>query len=348
MAVFSKEKKRGCIVVIETFKAFVIDKDESGKVTPTFKQLSPTDLPKGDVLIKVHYSGINYKDALATQDHNAVVKSYPMIPGIDLAGTIVESEAPGFEKGEQVIVTSYDLGVSHYGGFSEYARVKSEWIVKLPDTLTLEESMIYGTAGYTAGLAIERLEKVGMNIEDGPVLVRGASGGVGTLAVLMLNELGYKVIASTGKQDVSNQLVELGAKEVIDRLPVEDDHKKPLASSTWQACVDPVGGEGINYVTKRLNHSGSIAVIGMTAGNTYTNSVFPHILRGVNILGIDSVFTAMKLRQRVWRRLAKDLKPENLHEIKQVITFDELPEQLNKVIKHENKGRIVIDFGVDK
>ncbi len=167
--------------MIETFKAFVIDKDESGKVTPTFKQLSPTDLPKGDVLIKVHYSGINYKDALATQDHNAVVKSYPMIPGIDLAGTIVESEAPGFEKGEQVIVTSYDLGVSHYGGFSEYARVKSEWIIKLPDTLTLEESMIYGTAGYTAGLAIERLEKVGMNIEDGPVLVRGASGGVGTL-----------------------------------------------------------------------------------------------------------------------------------------------------------------------
>lgn len=225
MAVFLKEKKRGCIVVIETFKAFVIDKDESGKVTPTFKQLSPTDLPKGDVLIKVHYSGINYKDALATQDHNAVVKSYPMIPGIDLAGTIVESEAPGFEKGEQVIVTSYDLGVSHYGGFSEYARVKSEWIIKLPDTLTLEESMIYGTAGYTAGLAIERLEKVGMNIEDGPVLVRGASGGVGTLAVLMLNELGYKVIASTGKQDVSDQLLELGAKEVIDRLPVEDDHK---------------------------------------------------------------------------------------------------------------------------
>lgn len=144
----------------ETFKAFVIDKDESGKVTPTFKQLSTTDLPKGDVLIKVHYSGINYKDALASQDHNAVVKSYPMIPGIDLAGTIVESEAPGFEKGEQVIVTSYDLGVSHYGGFSEYARVKSEWIIKLPDTLTLEESMIYGTAGYTAGLAIERLEKL--------------------------------------------------------------------------------------------------------------------------------------------------------------------------------------------
>ncbi|MBO1198683.1 acryloyl-CoA reductase [Staphylococcus simiae] len=332
--------------MVESFKAFVIDKEQDGKVKSQFQQLTTEDLPEGDVLIKIHYSGINYKDALATQDNNAVVQQYPMVPGIDLAGTIVESNAPGHAVGDEVIVTSYDLGVSHFGGFSEYARVKSEWIVDLPNTLTLEEAMIYGTAGYTAGLAIERLEKVGMNIEDGPVLVRGASGGVGTLAVQMLSEIGYKVIASTGKKDTADTLKSLGAKEVIDRLPIDEDNNKPLASSTWQACIDPVGGAGINYVTKRLQHSGSIAIIGMTGGNTYTNSVFPHILRGVNILGIDSVFTAMKLRQRVWRRLAKDLKPENLHSIKSVVSFDELPQQLDSVINHHNKGRIVIDFGV--
>lgn len=327
----------------ETFKAFVVDQDDNGKVTSQFKQLTTDDLPEGDVLVQVHYSGINYKDALATQDNNAIVKSYPMVPGIDLAGTIVESNAPGHEVGDKVIVTSYDLGVSHFGGFSEYARVKSEWIVKLPESLTLEEAMIYGTAGYTAGLAIERLEKVGMSIEGNSVLVRGASGGVGNLAVLMLDHIGYKVVASTGNSAAADKLKELGAREIIDRLP-NDNEDKALAERTWQAAIDPVGGHGIDYVAKRLDHNGAMAVIGMTGGNDYASSVFPLILRGVSILGIDSVFTPMKLRQRVWRRLAKDLKSEHLHSIKRVIPFEKLPEALEEVANHQNTGRIVIDF----
>lgn len=212
--------------MVETFKAFVVKQDKNGNVTHKYQQLSKDDLPEGDVLIKVHYSGINYKDALATQDNNKIIQEYPMVPGIDLAGTIEETNATGFEVGDKVIVTSYDLGVSHYGGFSEYARVKSEWVIELPEDLTLEEAMIYGTAGYTAGLAIENLEKSGMSIEGNDVLVRGATGGVGTISLLMLKSLGYSVIASTGRQNVADKLKKLGASEVIERLPENDS--KPL------------------------------------------------------------------------------------------------------------------------
>ncbi|MDK6297951.1 acryloyl-CoA reductase [Staphylococcus caprae] len=328
--------------MVEKFKAFIVDQDENGKVSQEYKTLTKDDLPEGDVLIKVHYSGINYKDALAAQNHNAIVKKYPMVPDIDLAGTIEETNAPGFEVGDKVIVTSYDLGVSHYGGFSEYARVKSEWVIELPEGLTLEEAMIYGTAGYTAGLAIEKLEKAGMSIEGNEVLVRGATGGVGTLAMLMLDNLGYDVVASTGRKDVDNQLKELGATEVIDRLPDNDD--KSLASRTWQAAIDPVGGKNLPYIVKRLDNNGSVAVIGMTGGTEFESSVFPFILRGVSIIGIDSVFTPIKLRRRVWRRLARDLKPNQLHDIKHIISFEDIPDAIEKVINHENTGRIVIDF----
>lgn len=330
--------------MVEKFKAFVVDQDDDGIVSNSYKELTKDDLPEGDVLIKVHYSGINYKDALATQDHNKIVKQYPMVPGIDLAGTIEETNAPGFEVGDKVIVTSYDLGVSHYGGFSEYARVKSEWVIELPEDLTLEEAMIYGTAGYTAGLAIEQLEKSGMSIEGKKVLVRGATGGVGTISLLMLNNLGYDVIASTGIDDAEEKLKKLGAKEVIGRLP--EDNSKPLEKRTWQAAIDPVGGENLPYIVKRLDNNGSVALIGMTGGNNFETTVFPFILRGASIIGIDSVFTPIKLRKRVWRRLAKDLKPQQLHDIKHVISFDEIPKAIDQVINHNNTGRIVIDFNV--
>ncbi|MEW4383474.1 acryloyl-CoA reductase [Staphylococcus epidermidis] len=330
--------------MVEKFKAFVVDHDDNGIVSNSYKELTKDDLPEGDVLIKVHYSGINYKDALATQDHNKIVKQYPMVPGIDLAGTIEETNAPGFEVGDKVIVTSYDLGVSHYGGFSEYARVKSEWVIELPEDLTLEEAMIYGTAGYTAGLAIEQLEKSGMSIEGKEVLVRGATGGVGTISLLMLNNLGYDVIASTGRDDAEEKLKKLGAKEVIGRLP--EDNSKPLEKRTWQAAIDPVGGENLPYIVKRLDNNGSVALIGMTGGNNFETTVFPFILRGASIIGIDSVFTPIKLRKRVWRRLAKDLKPQQLHDIKHVISFDEIPKAIDQVINHNNTGRIVIDFNV--
>lgn len=330
--------------MVEEFKAYVVDRDDEGKISADFKQLTINDLPEGDVLIKVHYSSINYKDALATQDRNAIVKQYPIVPGIDLSGEIVESNAPGHYVGDKVIVTSYDLGVSQFGGFSEYARVNSEWIIDLPEDLTLEEAMIYGTAGYTAGLAIERLETEGLTIEKDNVLVRGASGGVGMLSVLMLDKLGYDVVASTGRKDATDKLKTLGAKDVIDRLPEYDG--KALGSRTWQAAIDPVGGESLANIVNKLDNNGSIAVIGMTGGTQFESSVFPLILRGISILGVDSVFTPIKLRKLVWRRLAKDLKPKQLHDIKEVIAFDDLPNGIDRVMNHQHMGRIVVDFGV--
>ncbi|AMG62245.1 acryloyl-CoA reductase [Staphylococcus lugdunensis] len=326
----------------QQFNAFQVTQDDDGKVQGDFIQLTNDDLPEGDVLVKVQYSSINYKDALATQDNNGVIKNYPMVPGIDLAGTIEHSDDPRYSKGQEVIVTSYDLGVSHFGGFSEYARVNSDWIVPLPEHLTLEETMIYGTAGYTAGLAIERLENQGMTIEGKEVLVRGASGGVGSLAVMMLSTLGYQVIASTGNHESKERLTQLGATKIIDRI--EQDDQKPLASRTWQAAVDPIGGEGLSYVLKRLDYGGSLALIGLTGGNHFDSTVFPFILRGANILGIDSVFTPMKVRERVWRRLATDLRPDQLHDIKTSIAFKDLPTYLDKIINHRQAGRVVIDF----
>ncbi|MDK8289778.1 MAG: zinc-binding dehydrogenase, partial [Staphylococcus lugdunensis] len=212
----------------------------------------------------------------------------------------------------------------------------------LPEHLTLEETMIYGTAGYTAGLAIERLENQGMTIEGKEVLVRGASGGVGSLAVMMLSTLGYQVIASTGNHESKERLTQLGATKIIDRI--EQDDQKPLASRTWQAAVDPIGGEGLSYVLKRLDYGGSLALIGLTGGHHFDSTVFPFILRGANILGIDSVFTPMKVRERVWRRLATDLRPDQLHDIKTSIAFKDLPTYLDKIINHRQAGRVVIDF----
>ncbi|PTI62038.1 acryloyl-CoA reductase, partial [Staphylococcus succinus] len=258
----------------ETFKAFVVD-EQDGKVTNQIKNITIDDLPAGEVLIKVKYSGINYKDALATVENTKVVKSYPIVPGIDLAGVVESSETPAFEPGDKVIVTGYDLGISHFGGFSEYARIKEEWIVPLPKDLTLEEAMIYGTAGYTAGLAIEKLEHNGLSVENEAVLVRGATGGVGTLAVMMLDSIGYDVIASTGKTNTEAKLKSLGAKEVIPRITETDN--KPLGKRTWQAVIDPVGGESLSQIIKHLDYNGSVAVIGMTGGNQFDSSIFPFI-----------------------------------------------------------------------
>ncbi|OEL04555.1 quinone oxidoreductase [Staphylococcus succinus] len=325
----------------ETFKAFVVD-EQDGKVTNQIKNITIDDLPAGEVLIKVKYSGINYKDALATVENTKVVKSYPIVPGIDLAGVVESSETPAFEPGDEVIVTGYDLGISHFGGFSEYARIKEEWIVPLPKDLTLEEAMIYGTAGYTAGLAIEKLEHNGLSVEHEAVLVRGATGGVGTLAVMMLDSIGYDVIASTGKANTESKLKSLGAKEVIPRITETDN--KPLGKRTWQAVIDPVGGESLSQIIKHLDYNGSVAVIGMTGGNKFDSSIFPFILRGTNIIGVDSVYTEMRQRKHIWRRLAKDLKPDQLHEIKQVIKFDDLEENIKNVLKHNNSGRIVVDL----
>lgn len=323
------------------FRALVVEKTEDS-VSLNVKELTFDDLPQGDVLIRVAYSSVNYKDGLACIPNGRIVKSYPFVPGIDLSGTVVESRDPRFREGDEVIVTSYELGVSHFGGFSEYARVPADWVVKLPQGLTLKEAMALGTAGFTAGLSIQRLEENGLNPDRGPVIVTGATGGVGSTAVAMLAKKGYHVAASTGKASEHEYLHKLGAAEILSRDEVTDT-SRPLQKERWAAAVDPVGGKTLAYLLSSVKYGGSVAVSGLTGGSEFSSTVFPFILRGVNLLGIDSVYCPRDVRVPLWDRLAGDLKPENLLDsIGYEITLDEIPSAVSAILKGEVRGRTIV------
>lgn len=325
-----------------TFKSFVLTETEEG-LTPAYQTLTTEDLSEGDVIVRVHYSSINYKDMLAAQPHNKIIRQYPRIPGIDFSGTVIDSQHPRFQKGDQVLATGYDIGVAHDGGFSEVARVKGDWLVLLPDGLTLEEAMIIGTAGYTAALSVNALEQNGSTPEKGPILVRGASGGVGSMAIMMLQRRGYEIVASSGNKTYVDTLKMLGANQIISRI--DDVTPKALHKTEWQGAIDPVGGVSLAEVLKRVHPSGAVAVSGNASGATFDGSVFPFILRGVRLIGIDSVYTPMSDRQEIWHRLSTDLKPKNLHEIKHVVPFDKIPEAVASFKESTHYGRIVIDMG---
>ncbi|MCM3669122.1 acryloyl-CoA reductase [Mesobacillus maritimus] len=324
------------------FRAFVVNKKDEG-FTANIQQVTLGDLSEGDVTIKVAYSSVNYKDGLASIPNGKIVQTYPMIPGIDLAGTIVESKDSRFKPGQEIIATSYEIGVSHTGGYSEYARIPGDRIVPLPDGLTLEESMILGTAGFTAALSVHRLEENGLRPEKGKVLVTGATGGVGSIAVAMLAKRGYHVVASTGKESEHSYLTSIGAAEVISRSDVTGDKFRPLDKQLWVAAVDPVGGSTLSSIVSKLQYNGSVAVSGLTGGTDVAATVFPFILRGVNVLGIDSVFCPMEVRADLWKRMATDLKPnELLQSIKNEITLENLPTALATILKGEARGRTIV------
>ncbi|WP_243385660.1 NADPH:quinone oxidoreductase family protein [Bacillus kexueae] len=326
----------------ENFTAFVVEKNEDTFIAD-YKSLTVNDLPEGEVLIKVEYSSVNYKDGLASIPNGKIVRSYPFVPGIDLAGVVEKSEDPRFQKGDRVIATSYEIGVSHYGGFSEYAKIPAEWVVPLPDGLTLKEAMIYGTAGFTAALSVHRLEENGVTPEKGKVLVTGATGGVGSMAVAMLAKRGFEVVASTGKQTEVDYLHTLGAKEVINRNEIIGEKIKPLDKQIWQAAVDPVGGESLAAVLSKIQYGGSVAVSGLTGGANVPTTVFPFILRGVSLLGIDSVYCPMELRKTLWKRMATDLKPQAaIDSIGVEVSFSELKDVLSNILKGRVRGRTVV------
>lgn len=328
----------------EHFKAFRLEKDGED-VLSYVKDLTFNDLPEGEVLIRVHYSGINYKDALAHLTKSPIVKHYPFTPGIDLAGEVVESADDRFQEGDQVIATSYDIGVTHDGGYSEYARVKSEWVLPLPSGLTLKESMILGTAGLTAALSIDQLEQNGLSPEKGKVLVTGATGGVGSIATAMLANKGYHVVASSGKADATEFLTKLGAAEVIDRNDVVGEKLRSMDRQTWAAAVDPVGGETLASILSKLNYNGAVAVSGLAGGVRVPTTVHPFILRGVRLLGIDSVYFPMTYRKDVWERMAQDLKLSTdnfLTILNKEISLEDLSENLPILLEGQSRGRIVV------
>ncbi|WP_017814951.1 acrylyl-CoA reductase family protein [Paenibacillus shenyangensis] len=326
----------------QTFRAYVLEK-QGEEVTGSVQQLTADQLPEGTVTVKVDYSDVNYKDGLASRADGKVVNEYPFVPGIDLSGEVVESSDSVFQPGDQVLCTGYKLGVSHYGGYSEYARVPAEWLVKLPAGLSAEEAMMIGTAGFTAAMSVDALVQGGVQPQDGPILVTGATGGVGTMAVSILSRLGYEVHASSGKAEQSDWLQKLGASQVVARQDTEQPVKGALGKTAWAGIIDPTGGAALGERLKTVKYRGVVAVSGNTAGVKFESSVFPFILRGVQLIGIDSVFCPVDIRQRIWNHLAGDWKPETaLQQGVTVYDMEEIPQALATVLAGQAVGRQLI------
>ena len=327
------------------FKAFVIDQDENRKVVSRMGTLGVEQLDAGEVTIRVHYSSINYKDALAATGAGKIIRRFPCVGGIDLCGEVVNSADARFKPGDKVIATSFDIGVAHHGGYAEYARVPAGWVVALPAGLDLFEAMALGTAGFTAALGIVRMEDNGLAPANGPVIVTGATGGVGALAIDMLAQLGYHVVALTGKEAEGDYLKMLGAAEILLRSTIDFDKVRPLEAARWAGAVDNVGGQILHWVLATMKQAGTVASIGNAASFNINTTVFPFILRGVSLLGVDSGYIGFPTRQRVWDRLATDLKPRHLAEITRTIDFDALPAAFDDFIHGRVKGRTVVRIG---
>ncbi|RMF02259.1 MAG: oxidoreductase [Chloroflexi bacterium] len=325
-----------------TFTALLLEQ-EDGKQTAALKTLSRDDLPDGDVLISVAYSSLNYKDGLAVTGKAKVVRSFPMVPGIDLAGTVVESASPEFAPGDAVVLTGWGIGEKYWGGYAQMARAKAGWLVPLPENLTPKQAMGIGTAGFTAMLCVLALEAHGLSPEQGEVVVTGAAGGVGSVAAAILANLGYTVVASTGRESAHEYLRALGVSEIIDRGVLGEVSKRPLESGRWAGAVDTVGGDTLAQLLKTVRPHGSVAACGNAGGVALNTTVLPFILRGVNLLGIDSVMCPVDLRRTAWQRLATDLPLDALEQVMQVAPLADVPALSQEILQGNVRGRIVID-----
>src|SRR4051794_8267148 len=323
---------------MDDFKALVAERTDDD-VKRELRTLGPDDLPDGDVLIRVAWSSVNYKDALAVSPKGQVAQASPLVPGIDLAGEVVDS-------GDQVLVHGYDLGVAHHGGYAEYARVPAGWVVPMPDGLDARGAMTLGTAGYTAALSVVRLENDGVGPGDGPVLVLGATGGVGATAVAILAQRGYEVVASTGKTDQEDWLKSLGASEVIDRDETSAAGERPLEKQRWGAVVDPVGGDSTAYALRTTRYGGAVATSGLVGGTGLKTTILPFILRDVSLLGADSVGTPIDERREIWNRLTDDLSPGDLERlVDRELTLDDVDGYLDEVLEGGGRGRVLVRVG---
>lgn len=323
------------------FTAYRIHEIEK-RIVARFEQITLDDSSPGEVVIKTQYSSVNYKDALAATGKGKILRRFPLVGGIDVAGVVASSSDRRYKKGDKVLVTGCGLGEDHDGGYAEYARVKGEWVIPIPKGLTTQSAMMIGTAGFTAALAIHRMEHNGTHAKGGPIVVTGATGGVGSIAVNMLARRGYEVVAVTGKKESQDYLKKLGASSILLRGEI-DYGARPLERAQWQGAVDNVGGDMLTWLTRSVNWWGNIASIGLAGSHELHTTVMPFILRGVNLLGINSMATPRKLRLRVWERIATDLKPSQLKLIAaDTVPFDGLPAVFPKVLEGRHRGRIVV------
>lgn len=324
------------------FKALVVREIKENQFKREIEEKTIDELPAGDILIRVHYSSLNYKDALSAKGHKGITRKYPHTPGIDAAGVIEESLSSDFKVGDKVIVTGYDLGMNTSGGFSQYIRVPSSWVVKLPEGITLKESMIYGTAGFTSGLCLYEFQRRGTTPEKGKIVVTGATGGVGSIAISLLAKLGYSVTASTGKLDKTQFLMELGAKEVIDRDKLIDTSGKPLLPRIWAGAVENVGGITLSTVIRSTDYWGTVACVGLVGSDKLDITVYPFLLRGVALVGIDSADRPMELRKKIWHNLSTEWKIDTFDKLHKEITFNELNFEIDKILEGKQCGRVVV------
>ncbi len=329
----------------KTFRALVVREVEKNRFSRSIEERTTDDLPAGDVLIRVRYSSLNYKDALSASGNRGVTRAYPHTPGIDAAGEVVQSASPDFQPGESVLVTGYDLGMNTAGGFGQYIRVPAGWVVRLPAGLSLRESMIYGTAGFTASLSVAELEKGGLTPGAGEVLVTGATGGVGSLAVAILAHIGFSVVALSGKPDAADYLKKLGAAAVLPREEGRDDSSRPLLKGRWAGVVDTVGGAYLATALKTTRQRAVVTCCGLVASPTLETTVFPFILRGVRLIGIDSASCPSPRRLEIWQKIAGPWKLDNLDLMAAEISLEDLDGQIEEMLRGNARGRKIVRVG---
>lgn len=326
----------------DKLKCLMIRRDDAGNVSAAVETIVTAELPSDDVLIKVAYSSLNYKDALACQAHPGVVRKFPHVPGIDAAGTVVESTSAEFQPGDEVLVTGYDMGTSHWGGYAEYVRVPAAWVVAMPAGMTSEVAMTYGTAGFTAAQCVAAIQHHGIQPEDGDVAVTGASGGVGSLSVAILAKLGYRVTAITGKPEQASLLRQLGAAQIFPREDANDTSEKPLLPVRWSAAIDTIGGNTLATLLRSTAHRGCVAACGLASGHDLPMTVYPFILRGVTLAGIDSAQCPRESRLQIWQRLATEWHVEDLEKIVRKISLDEIPANAADMLAGKTFGRTLV------
>jgi acrylyl-CoA reductase (NADPH) len=327
------------------FRALVLH-EEGGKVVPRLETVDESRLPPGEVTIAVEYSTLNYKDGMILEGQGRLVRAYPHVPGVDFAGTVISSDSPEFQPGDPVVLTGWRVGELQWGGYAERARVKAEYLVRRPEGLSARQAMAIGTAGFTAMLAVIALEKHGLTPAAGDVLVTGAAGGVGSIAVSLLAALGYRVVASTGRPELRDYLTGLGAAELIDRAALAAKPTRPLDRERWAGAIDAVGGATLATVLTQLKYRASVAACGLAGGSDLPATVMPFLLRGINLLGIDSVMCPREDRIPAWQRLARDLPLDRLEQITQSVPLAEVPALAPRILKGEVRGRIVIDLAI--